>query len=518
MFSLRDKGNTWEVVEFKEIDVYFRGVELYFRLSAFLLGLVLYSAAIYIRNKSEERVKSALFLVIAAGLVLRLLCAADPFLHPWDERLHALVAKHLMDHPLIPTLYAEALLEYRPESWVDNHIWLHKQPLPLWCMALAMKIGGVNEFVLRLPSVLLSTLAIFFTYLLGSRLFSDRVGFWAAFFHSVNGFVIEITAGRIATDHVDVFFFFFIELGVLLAVWDMKRSETGKSDLFPAFLTGMAIGAAILCKWLPALIVLPVYAVLNWRQKGLAIRLLVVLTATALVALPWQVYAALRFPREYWLEQGYNLMHVTETLGSHAGDWWFHLDKARIIWNELVYLPVLWLMWRLIQGDTDRRLLALAIWIGGPYLFFSAVQTKMPGYLLFTAPAFFLLISLFLLRADRLKLKKLDVVLRIAFIALAIRYCVERVKPLQSHGPEYALREKIRELENLAQTTPQAVIFNLPPALETMFYTDVPAYEKMPTRADIRSLLDRGYRVYVVDDQNVPEDIRTDTRVNLLKF
>ena len=101
--------------------------------------------------------KAALFLLVLCGLVLRIYVASDHYLHDWDERYHALVAKNLIQHPLKPTLYDNPLLEYDYRNWSGNHIWLHKQPLPLWFIAFSLWLIGINEMAVRLPSIILST-------------------------------------------------------------------------------------------------------------------------------------------------------------------------------------------------------------------------------------------------------------------------------------------------------------------------------------------------------------------------
>src|SRR4051812_1318969 len=93
-------------------------------------------------------------LLTVLGLALRCYMAGlDPFLHEWDECFHALVARNMMDHPLVPMLRKGQLLPYDYQQWVGNTVWLHKQPLFLWQMALSMKLFGVSEFALRLPSI-----------------------------------------------------------------------------------------------------------------------------------------------------------------------------------------------------------------------------------------------------------------------------------------------------------------------------------------------------------------------------
>jgi hypothetical protein len=89
------------------------------------------------------KTKISLLLLFVGSLVLGFFMAnLDPFLILWDEQYHALVAKNLMQNPLVPKLYANPLLEYDYRNWTGNEIWLHKQPLFLWQIALSLKLLG----------------------------------------------------------------------------------------------------------------------------------------------------------------------------------------------------------------------------------------------------------------------------------------------------------------------------------------------------------------------------------------
>lgn len=110
--------------------------------------------------------KWLLFFLLVIGFLLRLYTANDKYLHNWDERYHALVAKNMMTEPFAPKLYKNPVLDYDYRYWSSNHIWLHKQPFPLWCITLSFKLFGVNELALRLPSIFLTTLGIYLTFIL----------------------------------------------------------------------------------------------------------------------------------------------------------------------------------------------------------------------------------------------------------------------------------------------------------------------------------------------------------------
>jgi 4-amino-4-deoxy-L-arabinose transferase-like glycosyltransferase len=119
----------------------------------------------------KDNYKIAILLIVICGLALRIYTSTDFFLHSWDERYHALVAKNLIQHPLTPTLYDNPVLPYDYRNWKANHIWLHKQPLPVWTIAASMRLFGVNEIALRLPSIILSTIGILLTFLICSHFF-----------------------------------------------------------------------------------------------------------------------------------------------------------------------------------------------------------------------------------------------------------------------------------------------------------------------------------------------------------
>ncbi len=125
-------------------------------LMCLLIGSLFFLVGSYVGWR-QQRPAQALLLLMGAAFLLRLtMIGLDPFLHDWDERYHALVARNLMDAPLRPMLRAIPALPYNYKAWCCNHVWLHKQPLFLWQMALAMKVFGTNVVALRLPSALLA--------------------------------------------------------------------------------------------------------------------------------------------------------------------------------------------------------------------------------------------------------------------------------------------------------------------------------------------------------------------------
>lgn len=470
----------------------------------------------------KGKISFALLFIILAGFGLRIFCSLDPMLHQWDERYHALVAKNMIEQPLEPKLYKEHILGYDYKSWSSNKVWLHKQPVPLWSMALSMKVFGINEFSLRLPSVLLSTLSILLTFYISLFLFkSDRIGLIAAFLQSINGLVIELASGRVATDHVDTFFLFFIELSIVFILLNAKNRNK-----FFLFLAGIGCGAAILTKWLPALIIFPLYLVLNLKTKSksqLLIDLAILSITTLLVALPWQIYAHALYPLEYEWEQHHNKLHFTEGLGGHGRPWWYFINRIRINVNEMIYIVLLWFAYYTFQNRAFwRKNLFLLIYMVIPFLVFSIAKTKMQGYLLFTFPAYFIITGLFvekLLFRENGELRKsrfykINVILVIAIFSLAIRYGLERVKPFKSNEKEWLAK---KELIHTKFPT-KSVLFNVSCPIELMFYTDCIAYPLIPDDDLIRKLNNESYNLFILDDGHLSNGINSDGRIKKIKL
>lgn len=471
----------------------------------FLVVIAVYTIAC--RMYKKEQYSSALYLIMLGGLVLRIFTALDFHLHPWDERYHALVAKNLLDNPFKPMLYKVPLLDHDFKNWSNNHIWVHKQPFPLYSMAASMWLFGKNEIALRIPSLILCTLAIFTTFKIGKILFTTRVGLLAAFLFSINGLIIEQTAGRVATDHIDVFFFSLITIASYFLINSVNKSSR-LSFIVGAIITGLAI----LSKWLPALIVLPLWLLyalnrLPWRE--IIAQIFIFIGVVVLIVLPWQLYILHYFPREAAWEYAYNKKHFFEALGPHGQPFYYHFAKMRIIFGELIYLPMIWLIIMAFKDFKQHSYskIILTTWILVPYLFFSFAVTKMQGYILLCAAPIFITTALFFfyLKAMSTRFPQLRNLVLVLLIFLPIRYSIERIKPFSKleRNPDWV--STLKQLD-LNQHTNKIVIFNCKYPIETMFYTDFIAYETMPDTDKLKEIHANGYDIWVDNNGEVKDE------------
>lgn len=331
-------------------------------------------------------------LFVAAFLVRFLFARADPFLHSWDERFHALVARNLVHDPFTPMLIANPVAAFDFRDWTGCHVWLHKQPLFLWQMALSLKVFGASELALRLPSVLLGALMVPMLFRFAFLLTADTaVSMLAALLLCFSSFHLSLVAGIRGMDHNDVAFGFY----VLASLWAWAESRRNAGWGWAA-LAGAFAGCAVLNKWLLGLTVF-----LGWgidllraarRRQGVKRDLrpfLVALAACFAVALPWQVYVVQRWPEIARYENAYNVRHLTEALEGHEGSVWFYAANAPELFGAWIWVFVpIGIAMAAASRTVDRRLLApvLAI-VGFVFCFFSfAAKTKIISYVFFVVP------------------------------------------------------------------------------------------------------------------------------------
>jgi len=466
----------------------------------------LFGLAFFLAHREQWR--WSILAVALAALWIRGYASADLALHPWDERYHALVAKHLIDTPLTPRLYPTPLLSYDHREWTGNYIWMHKPPLALWLQAASLKTFGVHELALRLPSVVISSAAVVLTFYLGATLFTPGVGLLAATFQTFNGFLVDLASGRRVSDHVDTFLIFLFELGMLLGLKWIPRGSTPTG-----LILGAVCGLAYLTKSLPALLMLPVWAAMRrqsapqsslWRELGIAS------AVAAVVAAPWTIYAALAFPIESDYERAEAWRRVTEVLEEHGGPPWTYVAEMPRFFGELIYVPVAIAIWFVLRGRSSPERRALLLWAAIPYAVFSMCATKTPGYVMVAAPALFLVqadVWLWMWQkrqaAPQVTRRILLGALMFLLAVLPARQLLEPTGPLEQRerNPKWA-----RDLRRLtARIGPEnAVLFNVRRSIEAMFYTPYVAYPHLPSAAQARSLQQRGFKTYVFSDGSAP--------------
>ncbi len=487
------------------------------RASDLGLGVALFAMVLSIAVwAGGKRQTLAVFLLLAGVLTMRLFNASlDPFLHLWDERFHALVAKNMMEHPLLPTLHDDPVLDEGVNpGWDRGHIWLHKQPLFLWQIAVAFRLFGVSEFTLRLPSALLATLLVFLVYRLGVIAHGQRVGFLGGFFVGTWHFLGELVSGYQGIDHNDVAFITYVTAS--LWAWAEYRTATRRTWVW-AVAIGLFSGMAILTKWMVGLLVFAPWAcdlVTSRRRQALEEikHFSVALGAALIVAAPWQIYTLRHFPAEALHEIAYSGRHFNEIIEGHGGNAWFHLVNLPRLYGYVAscVLPLgAFYLWR--KGN--RAIVgALFLSFVAVYAFFSVAETKMPSYPLPVCGAVWLcfaaIVDQVFLVVRRcagsrgvIWVSEVLTLMLLGYLNLDLAAVERRHSPrVSSSHYRRALVHNKQVFSELSKSLPEGtVLFNVRGRhyVEAMFYTGFPAYNVVPTDAQIRELSKAGRTVAV---------------------
>jgi len=289
-----------------------------------------------------------IIILIVIGFLIRfLMISIDPFLHNWDEHFHALVAKNLSKDFTLPILLNHPLEGYRIEAWCDNHIWLHKQPLFLWQIAIANKFFSTSIFSVRLPSLIMTTLSLLIIYRVTFLATKDRkISLIALFLATFSNYQLNLISGRIATDQNDIAFGFYI----LLSIWSLLEYYNSKK-FYWIILIGLFAGCAVLVKWLVGLLVFSSWGIIAlyyiFKNKNYSFFILLVISFLICISifLPWQIFAFYKFPLEYLFESSFNKKHIFEIVEGHDGSFIFYIKNFVHYFGFIISLFVFLGIW-----------------------------------------------------------------------------------------------------------------------------------------------------------------------------
>jgi 4-amino-4-deoxy-L-arabinose transferase len=508
-------------------NIYFTDNQLIFLLS----GLVcfLFSLTFHLRGKEKY---SLIFLILTALSVYCFAALLDPFINIYDERFHALVAKNLVHHPLKPTLYDDPVVNMPYDRWDRYYIWLHKQPLFLWQIALCFRILGVSEFTLRLPSVILGVVLVLIGYRSGKLLVNERTGYLTGILIITSFYFLELAAGRQMVDHNDVSFVAYVSL----SIWAFIEYQYSKKNIW-IYLIGLFSGFAILCKWLPGLLVYFGWFILKFKKRKLKFSdfkdILISALITLITALPWQIYILLNYPAEAKLAYQFNVKHIFEALDGHSGTFWFHFDEFDTLYGSLASFLIVPALLVLYKKITDRKLfLPLISMIAVVYLFFSLVQTRMPSFTLIVAVLIFIpLAALLDFGLDYISKLNVKQWIKMSLISLAIllvffaRFDFEKIQArhtLWKEDNSYSRMLTHNKIIFQSLKLPgNAVIFNVKGQhyIESMFYTGLPSYSFVPSREQYLDLKGKGRIIAVFKPINseLPDYLRDDKTTVIIR-
>jgi 4-amino-4-deoxy-L-arabinose transferase-like glycosyltransferase len=366
-------------------------------------------ALVSIFLKFREKDKAAIITLFLSAIFLRVFMAhLDPFLHEWDERFHALVARNFLDNPLLPKLRVNPIVPYDYKTWCCNYVWLHKQPLFLWQMAISMKIFGITEFAIRYPSVLLGSLMVLLTYRIGflaSR--NKNVGYIAAILFCFSYYHLELLSGFFGMDHNDISFNFY----VLASIWAYSE-YINKRTLKWAIVIGIFAGFAILNKWLVGLLVYAPWginillSIKNRETRKQILQILLSIIVCAIIFMPWQIYIFQQFPIEARYEFEFNSKHLIEAVEGHQGTNAFYWDYFDIYFGQVQWIFIFpGIIGLFISSKSNKKLVSgLFVAFLFVFTFFSFIApTKVYAYFMIVVPLGYIFMAYFIEKALQIR-------------------------------------------------------------------------------------------------------------------
>src|ERR1017187_3864052 len=307
-----------------------------------------------------------------------------------DEPRYAQVAREMLERSdwVTPTLQGKP--------------WLEKPVLYYWEAMVSFRAFGITDRAARLPAAFDAALLVAAVYFFLAR-FRPSSEFDGALITASSVGVIGF-AHAAGTDMP-----LASALSIALLAW-YAWYESGRHSFLAAFYIFLALGTLAKGPVAPALSAVIIFLFVavkrDWRAiprtlwiPGIAVYLVVML--------PWDIAVQLRNPeffRVFILE--HNLARFSQNLYPHRQPFWFYLpvfllammpwtlalivavaERARLIWSEGK---------EAFSNPEDSWPLFLAIWMLVPVLFFSASQSKLPGYILPAVPAGALLVAEYL--------------------------------------------------------------------------------------------------------------------------
>jgi 4-amino-4-deoxy-L-arabinose transferase-like glycosyltransferase len=478
----------------------------------FIISIFFHAVSVVFFLKNDK--KGALIFLLLGGIILRFyFIQLDSFINDWDERFHALVAKNLSHHWLTPTLIDKPFLPYNYQKWEQAYIWLHKQPFFLWQMALSIKFFGANEFAVRFPSLVMTSVLIVVIYRMAELLFTEKIAFLSAFIFSCYQPILDLNSGILSTDHNDIAFLFYVTLSVYC--WVCFEKKKGVQYLY---LMGFFSGLAILNKWLTGLMVYSsftfyhLFFIQNFFTKETIKDLLKSAIVCLATFLPWQVYILCRFPLEAHFEYYYNSLHLIKAVEGHSGDSYYYIDLLADQYKHLQLFIFIGILVCVATYNKSRMALSLVCTVIAVYVFFSLVPTKLPYLIIMIMPVNIILLAVGLdfIIGWLEKFDKAIVFIKFTFFMLLFYVFVDFDAIYFNHMDDanwrgYARAAKsarVRLYRKLALIIPKdAVIVNFPPCenIDCMFYTGNICYPEI-TENDFKLLRREGHRILFISD------------------
>ncbi len=263
-------------------------------------------------------------------------------------------------------------------DWVtprlDGAGWFEKPPLLYWMTAAGHVARLPDEWAARLPVALLSIAFLLLFFYMIAREFSSRIAIAATT-------ILATSAGWLAYSFAaltDLPMAAMLGAAMLVTLFE-KRKWSG-------FAAGLLLGVAVLAKaFVPLVLFAPVFLIARGKRIGIA-------AGCIAAAVPWHVFCYLRnghlFWDEYFWRQQFSRFFTPER--QHVHGWWYYVPV--LLAGLFPWTPLVTVLARKATYE-DVRMRFLGAWLVYGFVFFSASQNKLAGYLLPLMPGLAVLLA-----------------------------------------------------------------------------------------------------------------------------
>ena len=232
---------------------------------------------------------------------------------------------------------------YIPKEMIQNHQWINlkilgepynqKPHFMFWLSAISYLVFGASNFSFKLPILLYSLLGLYFTYKLGERIYSKKVGVLASIMVAFS--IIFILYNQDL--HTDTILF----TSSAFALWQLYEYLTNQRWR-NLILSGVALGLCLLSKG-PFGVIVPFLAVMGYLiaqrkwQQMFRIHWLYLILIAFTFALPvfYQMYIN-------WGLKGISFFFFGNTMGRFTGSYLGHTPDPSFYIHNTVYLFLPW--------------------------------------------------------------------------------------------------------------------------------------------------------------------------------
>jgi 4-amino-4-deoxy-L-arabinose transferase-like glycosyltransferase len=322
------------------------------------------------------------YLLIGLAILLALLWFAKlanrPLAHP-DEGRYAEIPREML----------------ATGDWVTPRLngfaYLQKPPLQYWTTAAAYRVFDPTEWTARLWTALTGLAAVVLAWRAGRRLLGRDAGDFGALALLASPYFVVMSGINTLDMGVSLFL-----NGAVLAYLLSRQAGTRRGEAAWMMAAWAAMALAVLSKGLIG-VVLPLATLVGYalwhRQPGALARLywLPGLAVFLAIAAPWFVLAARANPdflQYFFLHEHFR--RFTSTVHNRAGPAWYFVPILLLAVGPWAVAAAAGLRqaWRSPPADgavSPRRF--LLVWCAVVFVFFSASQSKLPGYLVPIVPA-----------------------------------------------------------------------------------------------------------------------------------